>query len=158
MSDMTQPLLHVDGLQDGTWSLRRWQEGERIKATGAVSAGLPDGPWVATHDPGGEPAGELTYHRGSREGPATAIWKSGHTLSEGRYLADAPQGPWKFYTSSGQLVIDCAFVRGELDGAYHDYYPDGAPKSEGVYAAGLKVGLWTYWSEDGTSRTEEESP
>ena len=142
------------GRQSGTWSLWRWQSDERVKSTGAVVDGLAHGRWVATHDPGGEPAGEVTYHRGRREGPSNAIWKNGNTLSEGRYLAGQPQGPWKFYYEDGQLFVDCGFVRGQLQGEYRDYHPDGEPRSEGVYSEGAKVGLWTYWDKSGQMHTE----
>ena len=141
--------LFVDGVQQGTWTLWQWQQGERIKSTGEVVDGLPDGAWSATHDPGGEDAGHLTYFRGSREGPAVTLWKSGHTLSEGRSLSNRPDGPWRFYYSDGTLFIACSFALGVLDGPYEEHYPDGAEKVVAVYLDGLPEPGATCWNEAG---------
>ncbi|MBI4817564.1 MAG: hypothetical protein HY791_14985 [Deltaproteobacteria bacterium] len=139
----------VDGLAHGIWSFWRWQSGERVQATGLVSFGELQGPWSAKHDPGGEPAGDVTYVNGLREGPATTIWKNGRTSSEGSYLAGEPHGRWKFQYASGQLFLDCGFVRGRLHGAYSEYWENGQLKAQGTYSNGAMSGEFMYWTESG---------
>jgi len=149
---------YVAGYADGTWSFWRWQIGERVKATGQVVRGVLEGPWHAAHDPGGEPAGDVSYVHGVREGPSTTVWKNGQLASEGSYLGGELNGRWKFYYPSGQLFLDCGFVlaaalgtsgASPYDGAYVEYWDNGQVKAEGTYHAGTKADDWHYFAADG---------
>lgn len=78
------------------------------------------------------------------------VYELGDYKEIGKYKGDRRSGIWKhFYTPSGKLRFEGAFVDGNPDGKHEFYYLNGKTQQEGKYVIGRKEGNWEYYSEDG---------
>jgi antitoxin component YwqK of YwqJK toxin-antitoxin module len=67
-----------------------------------------------------------------RHGLFHAFHANGQLASEGEYVDDLENGPWR------------------------DYHDNGRPAAEGRFKAGKKEGVWHYWDEEGHPEEDEE--
>ncbi len=74
---------------------------------------------------------EYHYKNNKKEGVAKEYRHSGMLKSEGSYVGDSMNGPWKYYYANGALMAELEYADNKLLGGYY-YNPDGTKSNKKV--------------------------
>ena len=55
----------------------------------------------------------------------------------------------KTYHKNEIVATEGSYLQNELDGPFKEYHPDGKLKAEGSYIKGQKDGIWKEYNENG---------
>lgn len=100
-----------------------------------------------------EKEGRVTtvHHFGdnSREVMAENFFPTGKIKSEGQYVDQKKEGPWRFYDAEGWTKAIEEFHLDSLHGESKLFYPSGKQLRQTVYDNGTAEGEYVEWYEDG---------
>lgn len=105
--------------------------------------GLKDGPWEEYYYPNGELKAEGSYALGFRTGEWIYYFVSGKIEQRGIYNNKGrPNGLWKWYYETGELLREETFRGGKENGWLIEYSDTGSVITKGEFVDGLEEGVW----------------
>lgn len=73
---------------------------------------------------------QLTYAQDKPDGPYKDFYDSGELMVEGQYKNQEPEGEWKRYYKNGQVSLFFSYANGKQNEEEISYYKDGIVSSE----------------------------
>jgi antitoxin component YwqK of YwqJK toxin-antitoxin module len=137
----------TDGVPTGEWTY--WRPNGQVAKKVTHKQGQPDGQVELLREDG-TLAARKEFQLGKRNGQWETFDATGEKpLTEEHYAGGKPDGTWKWWYESGQLMRQTTFVDGKIDGEAAEWAEDGTQRAVANFKAGKRQGLSTQWMADG---------
>jgi len=97
----------------------------------------------------GKTTGFVTYHYGTKEGPAESYNSKGQVKFKKLFKDGVLEGPWQQFTDKGKLFEECVYVAGKKHGQQITYHSNGQPQFTSTYVEGKREGETLQYNDKG---------
>ncbi len=172
----TPNLTDAQGRKQGSWS-RTWADSPQLRYTGQFKDDRPVGSFTYFSTDGKVESIVDHYPDGSG-GHARHYHPNGRLMAEGRYVGQAKDSIWTYFTPDGSrrsveswakgrqhgeqltwfadggLAERITYANGEQDGVHEQFFPGGQVKYRGTFVRGLGDGTFTWYHPNGVKEIE----